>query len=106
MSPNSGPAAFHGGTGRLLGATVSGALIAAGRSLAAELAPIRVNVVAPGIVRTPLWPDGAPFDLLGSDTLLGRVAEPEDVAKVYVGLMEQDDVTGNVVIVDGGSILT
>ncbi|TKA02176.1 Rossmann-fold NAD(P)-binding domain-containing protein [Actinacidiphila oryziradicis] len=35
----SGAAAFHGGTGRLLGATVSGALIAAGRSLAAELAP-------------------------------------------------------------------
>jgi NAD(P)-dependent dehydrogenase (short-subunit alcohol dehydrogenase family) len=57
-------------------------------------------------VRTPLWPDGAPFDLLGADTLLGRVAEPEDVAKVYVGLMEQDYVTGNVAIVDGGSMLT
>jgi NAD(P)-dependent dehydrogenase (short-subunit alcohol dehydrogenase family) len=46
------------------------------------------------------------LDLLGADTLLGRVAEPEDVAKVYVGLMEQVYVTGNMAIVDGGSILT
>lgn len=57
-------------------------------------------------MRRPLWPDGAPLDLLGADTLLGRVAEPEDVAKVYVGLMEQVYVTGNMAIVDGGSILT
>ncbi|MER6952376.1 SDR family oxidoreductase [Streptomyces sp. NPDC000618] len=107
----SGAAAFHGGTGRLLGSTVSAAVIAAARSLAAELAPLRVNVVAPGVVRTPLWsnmPEQAQkllFDRAGGDTLLGRVADPEDVAKVYVSLMEQDYVTGNVAVVDGGSIL-
>ena len=107
----SGAAAFHGGTGRLLGSTVSAAVIAAARSLAAELAPIRVNVVAPGIVRTPLWsalPEEAQqalFARAGGETLLGRVAEPEDVAKAYVALMEQDYVTGNVSIVDGGSLL-
>ncbi|MBK3567983.1 SDR family oxidoreductase [Streptomyces sp. MBT62] len=107
----SGAAAFHGGTGKLLGTTVSAAVIAAGRSLAAELAPIRVNVVAPGIARTPLWsnmPEQAQeklFDRAGGDTLLGRVADPEDVAKVYVSLMEQDYVTGNVAVVDGGSVL-
>jgi hypothetical protein len=33
------------------------------------------------------------------------VAEPEDVAKAYVALMERDYVTGNVSIVDGGSLL-
>jgi hypothetical protein len=33
------------------------------------------------------------------------VAEPQDVAKAYVGLMVQDYVTGNVAIVDGGGIL-
>lgn len=107
----SGAAAFHGGPGRLLGSTVSAAVIAAARSLAAELAPLRVNVVAPGIVRTPLWsnvPEEAQkllFDRAASDTLLGRVADPEDVAKVYVNLMEQDYVTGNVAVVDGGSVL-
>lgn len=102
-----GAAAFRGGTGKLLGSTIGGAVIAAGRSLAVELAPIRVNVVAPGIVRTPLWA-GVPepfFAGAGAGTLLGRVAEPEDVARVYVDLMSQDYVTGNVVVVDGGSVL-
>jgi NAD(P)-dependent dehydrogenase (short-subunit alcohol dehydrogenase family) len=103
----SGAAAFRGGTGKLLGSTVSGAVIAAARSLAVELAPIRVNVVAPGVTRTPLWA-GAPdqlFDQLAGTTLLGRVATPEDVAQVYVGLMQQDYVTGEVTVVDGGSTL-
>lgn len=101
----SGAAAFHGGPGRLLGSTVSGAVITAAKSLAVELAPIRVNVVAPGIVRTPLWA-GAPeelFEQLGAGTLLGRVAEPADVAQAYLGLMQQDYVTGNVAVLDGGS---
>lgn len=64
----SGAAAFHGGPGR---------------SLAVELAPVRVNVVAHGVVRTPLWADApeALLDQLGAGTLLGRVAEPADVAK-------------------------
>jgi len=103
----SGAAAFRGGPGKLLGAAVSGAVVAAARSLAVELAPIRVNVVAPGIVRTPLW-SGTPeevFDRAGLDTLLGRVAGPQDVAQVYLGLMDQDQVTGNVSVVDGGSTL-
>jgi NAD(P)-dependent dehydrogenase (short-subunit alcohol dehydrogenase family) len=102
-----GAAAFHPGPGRLLGATVSGAVHTAARSLAVELAPIRVNVVAPGVVRTPLWA-GAPESLfadLGKQTLVGRVAEPADVAKVYAGLMDQDTVTGTIAVVDGGSVL-
>jgi len=60
-------------------------------------------VVAPGVVRTPLWT--GPIDQFGGGTLLGRVAEPEDVAKVYLGLLEQDYVTGTVAVVDGGGIL-
>jgi NAD(P)-dependent dehydrogenase (short-subunit alcohol dehydrogenase family) len=102
-----GAAAFRGGPGRLLGATVGGAVIAAARSLAVELAPIRVNVVAPGVVRTPLWSaaPAATLDRLGEHTLLGRVAEPQDVADVYLGLMSQAYVTGTVALVDGGSTL-
>jgi NAD(P)-dependent dehydrogenase (short-subunit alcohol dehydrogenase family) len=102
-----GAGAFRGGAGRLLGSTIGGAVITAARSLAAELAPVRVNVVAPGLVRTPLWSDMPPefLDRAGGATLLGRVAEPEDVARAYLALLDQDYVTGNVAVVDGGSVL-
>ena len=106
-----GAAALHGGAGKLLGSTIGGAVITAARSLAAELAPIRVNVVAPGIVRTPLW-SGLPeparlglFEMASKGTLLGRVAEPEDVGQAFVALMAQDYLTGNLTVVDGGSVL-
>lgn len=107
----SGTAAFRGGTGWVLGAAASGATISAARALAVELAPIRVNVVAPGVVRSPLWseiPEGdreAMYDSVGRALPLGRVAEPEDVAKAYLQLMDQDYATGTVSVIDGGTIL-
>jgi NAD(P)-dependent dehydrogenase (short-subunit alcohol dehydrogenase family) len=107
----SGAAAYRGGAGRLLGAAVSGAIISAARSLAAELAPTRVNVVAPGVVRTPLWSGMPPeeqeelFAWAAGQTLIGRVSEPEDVAKAYLHLLDQDSITGTVTLIDGGSIL-
>ncbi|WNV86892.1 SDR family oxidoreductase [Umezawaea sp. Da 62-37] len=108
----SGAAAYRGGAGRLLGSAVSGAVNSAVRSLAVELAPVRVNAVAPTVVRTPLWSGMAEedrermFALVGGGTLLGRVAEPEDVAKAYLHLMDQDYTTGTVSLVDGGAVLT
>lgn len=45
------------------------------------------------------------FAWAGKETMLGRVAEPEDVAKAYVHLMDQDYTTGTVSLVDGGSVL-
>jgi NAD(P)-dependent dehydrogenase (short-subunit alcohol dehydrogenase family) len=51
----SGTAAYRGGAGWFLGSAASGATVSAARSLAVELAPIRVNVVAPGVVGSPLW---------------------------------------------------
>lgn len=109
----SGTAAYQGGAGWLLGATVSGAAISAAKSLAVELAPVpvRVNVVVPGIVRSPLWsrlPETdreAMYENAGRLVPLGRVAEVEDVARAYVQLMEQDYVTGTVSVVDGGALL-
>jgi NAD(P)-dependent dehydrogenase (short-subunit alcohol dehydrogenase family) len=108
----SGTAAYRGGAGWLLGAAVCGAVVSATRSLAAELAPVRVNAVAPGVVRTPLWSGldeparEAMYAASGAGTLLGRVAEPADVARAYVALMEQDYVTGTVALVDGGAVLS
>ncbi|MCZ9328974.1 SDR family oxidoreductase [Nocardia farcinica] len=108
----SGAGAYLGGPGRLLSAAVGGSLISAGQSLAAELAPIRVNVIVPGIVRTPLYasmPQQAREEMFthaSSHTLVGRAAEPEEIAESYVHLMEADYVTGTVSLVEGGLLRT
>lgn len=107
----SGTAAFKGGTGWTLGAAASGAMVSVVRSLAVELAPIRVNAVAPGVVRSPLWSQMSDSDReqmyasTGQSVPLGRVAEVEDVAKAYLSLMDQDYVTGTVSVVDGGTLV-
>lgn len=59
------------------------------RSLASQLIPrgIRVNVVAPGPVWTPLNPADRPAAKVknfGSDTPMGRAAQPEEIAPAYV----------------------
>ena len=72
------------------------------RSLSVELAPhrIRVNAIAPGIIRTPLIGDGA--DALARLALLGRVGEPRDIGDAAVYLARAGFVTGAVLDVDGG----
>ncbi|WP_350277007.1 SDR family oxidoreductase [Kribbella sp. HUAS MG21] len=75
------------------------------RALAVELAPIRVNAVKPGVVRTPLWRGGLDYDEIGRQLPVGRVGEPEDVAAAYVYLMNQRYATGSIVAVDGGHVL-
>jgi NAD(P)-dependent dehydrogenase (short-subunit alcohol dehydrogenase family) len=107
----SGTAAFKGGAGWTLGAAVCGAMNAVVRSLAGELAPVRVNAVAPGVLRSPLWSSMGEedregmFAATGAALPLGRVAEPEDAAKAYVALMDQEYVTGTVAVVDGGTLV-
>jgi NAD(P)-dependent dehydrogenase (short-subunit alcohol dehydrogenase family) len=108
----SGTAACRDGAGWFLASAASGAFVSAARSLAAELAPIRVNVVAPGVVRSRLWaglPDAdreAMFDSVGAELPLGRVGEVDDVAKAFVQLMDNDYLTGTVSVVDGGMLAT
>jgi NAD(P)-dependent dehydrogenase (short-subunit alcohol dehydrogenase family) len=107
----SGTAAFKGGRGWTLGAAASGAMVSVVRSLAVELAPIRVNAVAPGVVRSPLWSGlgeqerEAMYRAAGERLPLGRVAETGDVARAYLALMDQDYVTGTVSVVDGGTLV-
>lgn len=107
----SGTAAFKGGPGWTLGTAISGAVVSVARSLAVELAPLRVNVVAPGVVRSPLWSQmsdddrEAMYSGLADSLPLGRVGEPDDVAKAFLALMDQDYVTGTVSVVDGGTLI-
>ena len=113
-----GSLTFIGGTGgrkRGVGLSIIAAMTAAMpaliANLAVELAPIRVNLIAPGFVDTPLS-----ASLLGDrldarraqlrETLpIGRVVGPDDVAALAIHLMTNTALTGATYDVDGGQQL-
>src|SRR6201993_3994231 len=85
------------------------------RVMASELSPrgIRVNVVAPGAIRTPIWgaaiatPEAEKaFEArIGRTTPLGRIGEPEHIAKTVLFLASDDaaHIQGQELFVDGGA---
>jgi NAD(P)-dependent dehydrogenase (short-subunit alcohol dehydrogenase family) len=81
------------------------------RVLAVELAPIRVNIVSPGVVQTPLWDNMAEADRAAlyqqtADKLpVGHVGDTTEIAQAYLYLMRQTYSTGQVLVVDGGAVL-
>jgi NAD(P)-dependent dehydrogenase (short-subunit alcohol dehydrogenase family) len=93
-------------------AATKGAIVAFTRSLADNLQErrIRVNAVAPGPVWTPLIPASFPaehVDQFGAHTLLGRPAEPDEIAPSYIFLASDDGIcmTGQVLHPNGGEIV-
>jgi NAD(P)-dependent dehydrogenase (short-subunit alcohol dehydrogenase family) len=94
-----------------LGASICAAMEGLTRALAVELAPIRVNIVSPGVVQTPLWLNMAETDRAAlyqqtADRLpVGHVGEPAEIAEAYLYLMRQTYSTGQVLVVDGGAVL-
>ena len=97
--------------GATLAAAGAGAAEALVKGLAVELAPVRVNAVRAGAIRTPMW-DRVPqpqreaiFARLAQNTLAGTVGEPEHIALAHLYLMSNDYVTGTVPDVNGGSLL-
>jgi NAD(P)-dependent dehydrogenase (short-subunit alcohol dehydrogenase family) len=116
--PPGGSLVFLGGTGGrhpavglALAGAVTAALPALVANLAVELAPLRVNLVAPGFVDTPLSARilGAGLDArrdgLRATLPIGRVVGPEDVAALVVHLMANTALTGATYDVDGGQQL-
>jgi len=83
-----------------------GGIDAISRSLAMEYAPqgIRVNVVAPGIVDTPLHKN-SPKEFLRTLSPLGQVSSAKDIAEAVFYLTEASQITGEVLHVDGGAHL-
>ncbi len=81
-----------------------GGIEAITRNLAIEYAKdgIRVNVVAPGTVDTPMHQND-PEDFLKSLSPLGRIVDPQDIADAVLYLTEARQVTGEVLHVDGGA---
>ena len=109
---------FMGGTGgrrTAPGYSSIAALTAAGpaltKSLALELAPIRVNMIAAGFVDTPLSATllGDQLDTrreqLRKTLPIGRVVGPEDIASLAVHLMINTALTGATYDIDGGQQL-
>jgi NAD(P)-dependent dehydrogenase (short-subunit alcohol dehydrogenase family) len=92
-------------------ASINSALEGLMRGLTVDLAPIRVNVVSPGIVDTPMYggmPDAqrqAMFSGIAKQLPVGRVAQPEDIAETYVYLAKNGFTTGTVVLIEGGALL-
>ncbi|MEC0177511.1 SDR family oxidoreductase [Paenibacillus favisporus] len=97
------------------GSSVLGAVNAAisnlGQTLALELAPLRVNIVSPGIIDTPSrsqMPDEARrefYAAVGGKLPVQRVGTAEEVAQGVLFLIQNSFVTGTVLHVEGGHTL-
>jgi NAD(P)-dependent dehydrogenase (short-subunit alcohol dehydrogenase family) len=89
----------------------NGALESLARSLALELAPVRVNAVSPGIIDTPIraaMPEEARRDMLAKIAVslpVGRVGVGEDIARQILAFMTIGFATGSIVYLDGGALM-
>lgn len=97
--------------GWALAAGVCGAVESVTKALAVELAPVRVNAVAPGVLRSPLWSgmseedQAAMYKAIGTSLPVGRVGETDDAADAFLYLLSQPYSTGTVLTLDGGTVL-
>ena len=111
ISLTGGIAGVRPGRSWAVASSICGAMEGLTRALAVELAPIRVNSVVPGVIKTSLW-DSMPeadrenfYAAVGESLLVKRVGDPEDIARTFIYLMKQRFGTGQNLIVDGGAVL-
>lgn len=104
--------AYRGSENLVDYASTKGAIVSFTRSLAQQLVEkgIRVNGVAPGPIWTPLIVSSFPAGVVakfGSDVLMGRAGEPEEVAPCYVFLASEESsyITGQFLHPNGGEIV-
>jgi NAD(P)-dependent dehydrogenase (short-subunit alcohol dehydrogenase family) len=82
-----------------------------GRALALELAPVRVNVIAPGTIDTPVFDGLSPdaraqaMERAARYTTAGRIGLPHEVADVFLLSLTNRFLTGAVIDIDGGGLL-
>ena len=86
---------------------VKGALPQFARTLARELSDynIRVNCISPGVIRTPFQDFLTPEQIennIKNRIPLHREGKPEEVARAILELVENDYITGENLIIDGG----
>jgi NAD(P)-dependent dehydrogenase (short-subunit alcohol dehydrogenase family) len=99
------------GRGATLLSAINSAVEGLGRALAVELSPIRVNVISPGLVDTPIY-SGMPedkrkamFNAVAGANLVKRIGKPEDIAETALYLMNNGYTTGSTLYVEGGIML-
>jgi NAD(P)-dependent dehydrogenase (short-subunit alcohol dehydrogenase family) len=108
----SGIHAFKAKVGYLGVGITNGAVDFLTRSLAVELAPIRVNAVSPGVIDTGAWDamgeEGkkAYFEHISAANPVGRIGTAEDVARAVLFAMTNAFMTGVMLKIDGGEPLT
>lgn len=104
--------AYEGNPMLLDYSSTKGAIVAFSRSLSQSLIEkgIRVNGVAPGPIWTPLIPSTFPPEKVkafGTDTPMGRVGQPEEVANCFVFLASDDSsyLAGQMIHPNGGQVV-
>jgi NAD(P)-dependent dehydrogenase (short-subunit alcohol dehydrogenase family) len=79
------------------------------KTLAIELAPVRVNAISPGATLTPLYDQFENKEQLlidmANNTPLKRIAEPNEIADAIVFVTLNKNITGSIIDIDGGSNL-
>jgi len=94
-----------------IGASICAAMDGFTRAMAVELAPVRVNLVSPGVIRTNLWSSIAEterdafYEQVATALPVRHVGEAAQVAQAYIYLMKQPFVTGQILVTDGGAVL-
>lgn len=107
----SGIVAYKAMVGSATLSAINAAVAALGKTLALELAPIRVNVISPGIIDTPSrskMPEVSRNEFymgVANKLPVKRVGEADDVAKGILYLLSNSFVSGTVLHVDGGHTL-
>jgi len=97
--------------GSAVSTAMAGAIEHLTRALAVELAPVRVNAVCPGLIRTGVWdriPEDrreAQFQEMTKRQLVPRIGEADEAAEAYLYLMRGGYTTGQVLYVEGGVAL-
>ena len=103
--------ALRGNRGQLVYSATKGAVVSLTKSAAKELAEknIRVNAIAPGLTNTEMMQQADPEKLQSriANICMGRLAEPEDIAKACVFMMSDLSayVSGQILAVDGCTIM-
>lgn len=111
ISLTSGIASTRPGKGWSLASSICAAMEGFVRAMAVELAPVRVNSVVPGVIKTNLWSNmtnedrESLYQSVGVSLPVQRVGEAEDVAQTFLYLMKQQFGTGQNIVVDGGTVL-
>jgi NAD(P)-dependent dehydrogenase (short-subunit alcohol dehydrogenase family) len=117
ISPNGSIVLFAGNwsqrpmAGAAIPGSINGAIESLGKALAVELAPVRVNVISPGIIDTPLFgnmPEAERKSFFKKNAMrlpVKKIGNPADVAMTAIYLMANHYTTGSTLYVDGGETL-